>query len=84
MMHGEPHPFAGQSIAIVGGIHAGEQITIEDWWDRVAGKSWMDCDCNPACLEYALSSRTPIDDEVAYGRIGPFGKLIHVTRLSVS
>jgi len=83
--HAEPHPQAGQTVTVTGGRFTGWQFTIEDWWDRVAGKSWMDCDGNPVCLEYAVQSTgKPIDDEVVYGKVGEAiqaGKLIHVSDL---
>jgi hypothetical protein len=84
MNHTEPHVHAGKTVTVKDGQFAGHEYRIEDWWDRVAGKSWMICDGNPACLEYAMrsaSERSPIDDEVFYGKIGPFGKLIHVSQL---
>lgn len=67
------------------GAFTGQSYWIEDWWDRVVGRSWMDCDGNPACLEYAVRSattdRAPIDNRVVYGKIGGAGKLIHVDYL---
>ena len=57
---------------------------IEDWWDRIAGKSWGVCDGNPACLDYAFrcSRITGFDDEVIYGKVGGSGKLVHVSLLA--
>jgi hypothetical protein len=82
MKHSSEHPKAGQMVKIASGEFAGEDYRVEDWWDRVAGKSWMFCDGNPACLDYAMRSHNlPVDDEVVYGKIGPFGKLIHVSQL---
>jgi hypothetical protein len=83
-MHDTPHPLSGKRVTITAGQFAGETYRIEDWWDRVAGKSWTVCDGNPACLEYAMRSAsegTGISDEVVYGHIGSFGKLIHVSQL---
>lgn len=84
MKHPQQSPLAGKSIAITSGDFAGEFLLVEDWWDRVVGRSWMVCDGNPACLEYAVrgAGRTPIDDEVVYGKIGSLGKLIHVSELA--
>ena len=62
----------------------GAVIRIEDWWDRVAGKSWMDCNGNPAALVYAMRSvdnDLPADDEVLYGKINGLGHLIHISEL---
>ena len=87
MMHTEEHPFAGQTVGIrfadpghpqVDGMD--HEFRVEDWWDRVAGKSWMFSDGNPAALSYALRSGAallPIDDDVVYGKIGAFGHLVH-------
>lgn len=65
----------------------GAEICVEDWWDRVAGMSWMVCDGNPACLLYAMRagfSDLPTDDEVIYGKVGPYGHLVHVSELEAS
>jgi hypothetical protein len=81
--HDLPHPRAGEAVLVASGLYHGSTLLIEDWWDRIAGKSWMDCNGNPACLQYAIvSSGDPIDDEVVYGKIGAFGVLVHVTRLA--
>lgn len=83
MIHKEQHPAAGKVMKIAAGDFAGQDYRLEDWWDRIAGKSWMFCDGNPACLDYAMRSiDVPIDNEVVYGKIGMFGKLIHVSQLS--
>lgn len=79
MIHENASPLAGKTVRIAGGRLAGSDYVVEDWWDRVAGRSWMHCDGNPACLEYAVASRTPIDNEVLYGKVGGAGKLIHIS-----
>lgn len=81
-MHSDPHPLAGQTVTVDLG-NGPQAYEIEDWWDRVSGGSWMYADGNPAALKYALRSagRTPIDDEVVYGKVGPFGHLVHVTEI---
>lgn len=82
-VHCEPHPLAGKSVTISAGPLSGQIIIIEDWWDRIAGKSWMYCDGNPACLDYAVRSLgDPLDDEVVYGKVGWAGKLVHVSSLA--
>ena len=84
MKHAEQHPQAGQMVTIAKGQLAGSEYRLEDWWDRVAGKSWIDCDGNPACLDYALTSvedGLPLDDNVVYGKIGRLGKLVHISQL---
>lgn len=80
-IHRTISPLAGQSVPVTSGQLKGALILVEDWWDRVAGKSWMDCDGHPACLAYAMREQTPIDDEVIYGKIGGFGALVHVSML---
>jgi hypothetical protein len=85
----KPHPLAGKFVTLeLKGMHpqleGKEKYRIEDWWIRVAGKSWMDCVGNPACLLYAMHSayaKLPDDDYVVYGKVGPFGHLIHITEL---
>jgi hypothetical protein len=86
-IHTQAHHLAGKTVAIVSGALAGSEYRVEDWWDRLAGKSWMYCDGNPACIDYALrSSRDglPTDDDVVYGKVGPVGKLVHVSQLEAS
>ena len=80
MIHKEQHESAGKDLVIISGEHQGKTITVEDWWDRVAEQSWMDCNGNPACLIYAMRSgfaNMPIDNEVFYGKIGGLGHIIH-------
>ena len=91
MVHSEQHPLAGKTAKIREGVKhfqvkdfGGSDFRVEDYWDRVSGKSWMDCNGNPACLIYAMRAGTeklPIDDEVVYGKVGCFGHLVHVSEL---
>ena len=84
MIHTKEHPLAGETVTISMGEYKDEEYRIEDWWDRVSGKSWMFCDGNPACLKYAMHSGfggLPTDNEVLYGKIGGLGYLIHVSEL---
>jgi len=81
-MHKEPHPYAGKTVK----LKTGEEYRLEDWWDRGGQESWMFCDGNPACLNYALRAglkHIPLDDEVVYGKIGPYGHLIHESELDL-
>jgi hypothetical protein len=92
-MHKERSELAGQMVKIKESANrlGGEVIVIEDWWDKVAGKSWMDSDGNPACIKYAIRTgesqvlegkiKVPIDNEVLYGKIGCFGHLVHIEEL---
>lgn len=90
MIHTESSPLAGKTVKIrAGRTHphvtdfGSSDYVVEDWWDRVAGKSWMFCDGNPACLVYALRDPIglPMDDEVLYGHIGNFGHLVHISEI---
>lgn len=92
-MHSEKSPLAGKTVRIKAHVtHAqvtdfgGSAYRVEDWQDRVMGKSWMFCDGNPACLVYAMRTgmskhRVPTDDEVLYGKVGSFGHLLHISEI---
>lgn len=81
MIHNEKSPLAGKKIS----LKDGTKITIEDWWDRLVNKSWMDMTGNPACLKYAIRSGSfglPLDNEVLYGhRENGLGDLFHITEI---
>ena len=85
----DKHPLAGKTVLLNlrGGhiqIQSGDHYRIEDWWENVGGKKWGDCDGNPACIIYGFragKAGIPPDDEVVYGKVGPFGHLIHVSEL---
>jgi hypothetical protein len=84
-IHSEPSPLAGKTMQIVDPDPlSGSKIVIEDWWDRIAGKSWMVCDNNLACLDYAIRTAglSTFSDEVVYGKIESSGKLVHVDHLA--
>lgn len=91
MIHLEKHPLAGKTVKIKKTARhfqypdfGGSDYIVEDWWDRVAGKSWMFCDGNPACLVYAMRSageHLPTDNNVLYGKIGPYGSLVHISEI---
>ena len=96
MVHNEQSPLARNTVKIKKEVKhpqvsdfGGSEIHIEDWWDKVSGKSWMDCEGNPACLIYAArtgfsDNPVPTDDDVLYGKIGPYGHLVHLTELDLS
>lgn len=84
------HPLAGKTVVLghsakdpLGEVVEGAHFRIEDYWVNVAGQSWMSSVGNPAALKYAARSagHLPLDDEVVYGKVGPFGHLVHVTEL---
>lgn len=85
MIHNTAHPLAGQTVTIQprGGTETCE-YTVEDWADRVLGQSWMFMDGNPAAISYAIRAGgagiTP-DNNVLYGKIGPYGHLIHTSEV---
>ncbi len=84
-MKRDRHPLAGKTVTIKSGQYAGEKYRLEDWWENVHGGSWKFAQGNPAALQYAmrcgLKDDLPVDDEVVYGKIGPFGHLVHVSEL---
>lgn len=82
MIHTEPHPLAGCTVDVeIKG--ATQPFHLEDWWDRIAGGSWMN---SGAIAAFAYGIRAgleglPMDDEVVYGHIGSLGHLIHASEL---
>lgn len=87
--HSEPSPLAGTTIRVRLMNYSSKEkeevdYRVEDYWDRVGGKSWMDMKGNPACMNYGIRSGLeglPFDDEVLYGKVGSFGHLIHVSEV---
>jgi hypothetical protein len=90
MTHKEKHPRAGETVKvqftgghpqIPGSATTPVDITIEDWWDKLTGKSWMFSGGNPACIVYAIRggvNQLPTDDDVFYGKSEQgFGHLVH-------
>lgn len=76
------HHLIGKTVIIEKGIYAGNDYTIEGYWDELTGKSWGISDGNPACLKYAwristVDTDVSTDDRVFYGKIGYLGELIH-------
>ncbi|MDJ0403997.1 hypothetical protein QNA23_10935 [Rhodococcus erythropolis] len=84
MPHLRPHPLAGQTVQIdIDGIGTGD-FRVENWWDTIAGGSWMTADGNYAAMNYGMRAGfagLPIDNEVVYGKFGTFGHLVHVSEL---
>lgn len=91
MPHPHPYEFTGQTVKVatrapISAMHGDViEIRVEDWWDRVAGQSWMFARGNPACLSYAIRAAVaglPTDDEVIYGKDEHgLGHLIHDTEI---
>lgn len=88
-MHTESSNLKGKTVKLPAdkpslGDMAGQEYRVEDWWDTMTGGSWMFADGNPACLLYGMRNGTqglPLDNEVLYGKVGPFGHLIHISEL---
>lgn len=80
---------SGVGISSYGEDMSGQEFVIEDWWENVSGKSWMDSNGNLAALEYAMraglngeNNNVPIfSNDVLYGKVGAFGHLFHVNEL---
>lgn len=93
MIHEKESELAGKTVKLKEGFTHPQmkdidvskvEYRVEDWWDRVYGKSWMFAQGNPACIIYAVrtaEAKLPIDDEVLYGKIGAFGHLIHINEI---
>lgn len=81
----------GVGINSFGQDMSGQDFVIEDWWENVAGYSWMSANGNPADWEYAIriekygnSNNVPIfSNDVVYGKIGVFGHIFHVNELEI-
>lgn len=82
-MHADPHPYAGKTVK----LKTGHDYRLEDWWDRNGQGAWLDCiPANVACCKYAarfILLGLPNDNEVVYGKIGPYGHLIHESELDL-
>lgn len=89
-MHTASHPLAGRTVTLnlkskdAPDIATGSEFRVEDYWDKITGGSWMTAQGNPAALKFAMRSGLaglPLDDEVVYGKVGPYGHLVHVSEL---
>lgn len=93
MIHDDAHPLAGKTVKVDFSKAPHPQLNgtvfdfeVEDWWDRVNGKPWAASGGSPAAVVYALRigmayPDVPPNDDVVYGKIGPYGHLVHVTEL---
>lgn len=99
MIHTEPSPLAGQTVDVaLRGMRPNEPtattpalFTVEDWWDRVDGRSWTDCNGVLPVIQYAMragftGTLDMVDDEVLYGRIAWDGHdggkvLVHISEI---
>lgn len=90
-VHTEQHPLADEYVVLNdkaacprGIVVPGAILHVIGWWDVLTGDSWMFAEGNMAALQYAMRSglgHLPLDNEVVYGHIGPFGHLVHVSEL---
>lgn len=93
-IHEEKHPLADQkvkiklaapfSLAEASWTDEDPEYLIEDWYDRVAGQSWMFSNGNLAALNYAVRSvhgDLPLDDNVVYGKIHGLGYILHQSEI---
>jgi hypothetical protein len=93
MPHAEQHELAGKTVQVQfkGGhfqIPGSEEnpvaFEVEDWQDRLMGRSWMDMEGNPAAMIFAIRSGMngiPMDNEVLYGHVNGLGHMVHVSEL---
>ncbi len=93
MLHTKQSELAGKTVKIKPDVQhfqqsdfGGSDFIVEDWWDRISGESWRNCNGNPACMVYGMrtgmsASLIPNNDEVLYGKVGPFGHLVHITEI---
>lgn len=92
-MHQNKFEYAGKKIPVADKfIHHQyphiKEIVIEDWWDRITGKSWMENRNNSAVMMYLIrinqpGYQIPVDDEVLYGHYKGSGILIHISELNL-
>jgi hypothetical protein len=102
VIHPDAHPLAGKTVKLYvatptagGRVPAAaplfqevqhREFVVEDWQDRVFGKSWqhVGLNANPAVIDYAMRvglTDLPIDDDVLYGKVGNFWHLVHSSEL---
>lgn len=82
MIHDEPFKLSGQTVK----LKDGREYRIEDYADRVLGRSWMMANGNPCALKYAVRSAVdhlPLDNEVLYGKIDGLGEMIHISEIAI-
>ena len=85
MIHIEPSKLKNQTVVVKENDNLpGGEFRVEDWWDRVSGKSWAHSANNIAATNYALRlvrTKLPMNDEVLYGKIGHLGYLVHMSEI---
>lgn len=92
MIHSNRHSLAGKTVTlnskakdiIQGQVVPGAKFVVEDYWDRIGGKSVWLTTGNFAAMNYALRNQTaglPMDEEVVYGKINGLGHIVHVSEI---
>lgn len=82
---------SGVGVSTTGQDMSGLDFVIEDWWENIAGCSWLFANGNPAAIEYAIrnacygdNNNVPLlSGDVLYGKVGPFGHLFHINELEL-
>ena len=84
------HPLAGKTVRVnlkgkpMQLLIDSCEFRLEDWWINVHGTEWGEAVGNPAALMYGFRAGfagIPPDNEVVYGKVGPFGYLVHASEL---
>jgi hypothetical protein len=98
VIHPDPHPLAGKTVKLYPAPPSSRaasllfaephhrEFVVEDWQDRVFGKSWQHLDLggSPAVIDYAMRvgmTALPKDDDVVYGKVGSFGHIVHASEI---
>ena len=87
-MHKKQSPLADKVVRIKKHVKdiGGEKYKVEDWWDRLGQGSWLESTSNFECMDYVARGAKsvpspPFDEEVLYGKVGLYGKLVHVSEV---
>lgn len=93
MTHTDPHPLAGRTVTVNPAARMSTHpdttpfaYRIDDWNDRIFGRSWGAMEGHAASLAYAVRAadgNLPFDNEVVYGKDDAGrGHLIHVSEIT--
>ncbi|GAB3550664.1 hypothetical protein [Spirosoma fluminis] len=86
MIHETPSPLAGKTVQIKSYVseYGGQILEVEDWWDRIAGRSWVESEDRPETRIYPFRAgfeRLTPDNDVVFGSIGDNKLLMHLSEL---
>lgn len=81
----------GVGYDTIGNDLSGEVFFVEDWFENVAGCSWMAANGNPTALIYAMriaknganNGVYPFSNDVVYGKVDGLGFAFHVNEFEV-